>query len=281
MNKTWLNILLIIGIVSIFLLSFFISPSYKGDIKANQSKQEISEKVSSASSDIEEEVQNHTTENDSAADKAVPEKETDDTNSVPDSVNEDDVEDIGAATNQDSNTSQNQSNSASGNNIQSNDGKEVAKAPSSKTTEENINSKEPNNTQKPKETDKEKETVKQTPPTNQTGESKDKTDGQTNSNGDSEPKTTTKTTTATETIPYETITVYDETLERGMSIVSVDGENGSKTITYKEIYTDGNLTAKEVISVHVTKEPINKVIKIGTKDESTKDPEDPFNPPTS
>lgn len=81
----------------------------------------------------------------------------------------------------------------------------------------------------------------------------------------SENNITTKTTTSTQSIPYQTVYQNDSSLEKGKQVVAQNGQNGVKTITYKETYVNGNLSSKDVISSTVTKNTINKIIKIGTK----------------
>ncbi|MEH7383588.1 G5 domain-containing protein [Bacillus sp. JJ1533] len=76
---------------------------------------------------------------------------------------------------------------------------------------------------------------------------------------------TTKTTTATESIPFQTVYQNDANLEKGKQVVAQNGSNGTKTITYKETYTNGSLTSKNVVSSSVTKQPVNKIVKVGTK----------------
>lgn len=93
-----------------------------------------------------------------------------------------------------------------------------------------------------------------------------------NNNPTSKPKeskpndtVTTKTTTATESIGFKTVRENDSSLAKGKEVVSQNGQNGSKTITYKETYTNGKLTSKNQVSSKVTKNPVDKVIKVGTK----------------
>ncbi|MEH7381967.1 G5 domain-containing protein [Bacillus sp. JJ1533] len=76
---------------------------------------------------------------------------------------------------------------------------------------------------------------------------------------------TTKSTTATESIPFQTVYQSDANLEKGKQVVAQNGSNGTKTITYKETYTNGTLTSKNVVSSSVTKQPVNKIVKVGTK----------------
>ena len=78
--------------------------------------------------------------------------------------------------------------------------------------------------------------------------------------------TTTKTTTATESIPFETEYQNDATLEKGKQVVVQYGQNGVRTITYKETYQDGKLVKKEQVSSTITKQPVKQIIKVGTKE---------------
>src|SRR5690606_17111807 len=76
--------------------------------------------------------------------------------------------------------------------------------------------------------------------------------------------TTTKTTTATEFIPYRQ---NDPSLEKGKEVVAQLGQNGIKTITYEETYVNGKLSSKEQIASQITKQPVNQIIKVGTKEQ--------------
>lgn len=79
-----------------------------------------------------------------------------------------------------------------------------------------------------------------------------------------EPVITTKTVTSTESIKYETKQQNDSSLEKGKTAVVKKGQNGVRIITYKETYKDGGLVSKEKVSSAVTKQPVDKVIKVGT-----------------
>ena len=77
------------------------------------------------------------------------------------------------------------------------------------------------------------------------------------------------TLTETETIEYETTYEDDSSLTKGKEEVSTEGENGEKEVTYKVTYVDGVEESKEAISENVTKEPVAKVVRVGTKEESS------------
>ncbi len=70
----------------------------------------------------------------------------------------------------------------------------------------------------------------------------------------------------TEDIPFETIYEEDESLYEGEETVAVEGAAGQKTISYKvDMYEDGTEKSRTVISETITAEPVDAVIKKGTK----------------
>lgn len=81
-------------------------------------------------------------------------------------------------------------------------------------------------------------------------------------------KTTTKITTSTESIAYKTVNQNDSSLDKGKTSVAQNGQEGVKTITYKETYVDGKLKSKDETSSKVTKNPVDKIVKVGTKEVS-------------
>lgn len=82
-----------------------------------------------------------------------------------------------------------------------------------------------------------------------------------------DPVITTKVVNETETIEYETVREEDASLPKGETKVRQEGENGSRTVTYLETYTDGELTNREQTKSKIKTEPVKKIIKVGTKEE--------------
>ena len=74
-----------------------------------------------------------------------------------------------------------------------------------------------------------------------------------------------KEETRTEKIKYSTKTIKDKKLLETKKKVITKGKNGSKDVTYSVKYVNGKETDKEAISEVVTKEPVTKVVKVGTK----------------
>lgn len=75
----------------------------------------------------------------------------------------------------------------------------------------------------------------------------------------------TVTETKKETIPFETKTVNDDTVEYGKTLVKNEGVNGEKTYTYNVSYRGEKEVARELVKEEITKQPVAKVIANGTK----------------
>ena len=65
--------------------------------------------------------------------------------------------------------------------------------------------------------------------------------------------------------PFETIEKQDGSLNRGTTKVETEGVNGSQRVTEKIRYTNGEITKSVIVGSEVTKEPVNKVVLVGTK----------------
>ena len=68
-----------------------------------------------------------------------------------------------------------------------------------------------------------------------------------------------------EPLPYETLTENDSTLYIGESVTITEGENGTKQISGETTYENGIEKTSRIISESITKAPVNKLIKLGTK----------------
>lgn len=77
------------------------------------------------------------------------------------------------------------------------------------------------------------------------------------------------TVVETEMIEYETVYEDDSSMSKGQEEVSVNGENGEKQVTYQVTYVDGEEESREAAEETVTKEPVNKVVSVGTQEESS------------
>ena len=87
------------------------------------------------------------------------------------------------------------------------------------------------------------------------------------------PTTIVEEETRTESIPYETEVIKNDELDYGIENVKQEGSEGTREITYEVTKVNGVETDRKVISDIVTKEPINKIIEVGTKPVITTDTE--------
>jgi uncharacterized protein YabE (DUF348 family) len=78
-----------------------------------------------------------------------------------------------------------------------------------------------------------------------------------------------KSETKTKTIKYSTTKKKDSSLAQGKTKVVTKGVNGSKEVTYKVKYVNGEEDSRETVSQKVITEATNEVVKVGTKKTST------------
>lgn len=86
------------------------------------------------------------------------------------------------------------------------------------------------------------------------------------------PVVTTRTVTRTRSIPYQTRRVDDASLDRGTTRVRTAGVPGVKTLTYEVTYTNGVETSRRLLRSVVTRQPVTKVVAVGTRAASNCDP---------
>ena len=78
-------------------------------------------------------------------------------------------------------------------------------------------------------------------------------------------RVTFKLATETEEIEYETKRVEDSSLYVGEKVVTRKGVNGEKSYTYSEKYIDGVYVDRILEREEVIKEPVDKIVTVGTK----------------
>lgn len=74
-----------------------------------------------------------------------------------------------------------------------------------------------------------------------------------------------RTITLEDTIPFSEETVQDSSLASGEKEVRTPGEDGRKVIKYRVNFIDGVEVSRELESETIVKEPVNKVIAVGSK----------------
>ena len=79
---------------------------------------------------------------------------------------------------------------------------------------------------------------------------------------------------STEVIPFEIITQNDDTLPKGKTKVIQEGVSGERTI-YTEVSTVNGKKSSKVVENTITKQPVNKIVAVGTKEEVAPKPKQP------
>lgn len=77
----------------------------------------------------------------------------------------------------------------------------------------------------------------------------------------------TLTSTTTNPVPFNTTFVADPNLPAGEQVVESQGENGVDTITSTQEIKDGKPVGEPTITTQRTKEPVDAVVRVGTKTE--------------
>ena len=75
----------------------------------------------------------------------------------------------------------------------------------------------------------------------------------------------------TEVVAFETVEQPDATLPKGQTKVVQEGINGEQ-IVFSEVTTVDGKQSSKVIKTSITKQPINRIIAVGTKEETTPQP---------
>ncbi len=78
-------------------------------------------------------------------------------------------------------------------------------------------------------------------------------------------RVTYKIRVTTETLEYDTVTKSDSTVPSGTTKILQTGENGARTVAYKDKIVDGEVAESEELKEQVLKEPVDQVIAKGTK----------------
>lgn len=81
-------------------------------------------------------------------------------------------------------------------------------------------------------------------------------------------RVTVDTVVETEEIGYETAYEDDSSLPKGEERVSREGEKGQKEVSYQVMYVDGTEESRVAANETVTKEPVNKIVRVGTKEDT-------------
>lgn len=80
-------------------------------------------------------------------------------------------------------------------------------------------------------------------------------------------KTETKEEKVIEDISYTTKETDDNTIKKGETKLKQEGKNGKREKVYKVTYENDKETKRELVSENITKEPVEKIVLIGTYEE--------------
>lgn len=81
--------------------------------------------------------------------------------------------------------------------------------------------------------------------------------------------------TYTEDIPFETKYCEDPTLPKGQEVVLVEGSVGQEQKTANVVYTNSQMTSHTVVSEKVMRQPVNRIVAVGTGSKVDKKSEAP------
>jgi len=70
---------------------------------------------------------------------------------------------------------------------------------------------------------------------------------------------------AAEVMGFDTVERQDASMFKGDSTVVRDGETGLRDVTYRIVVENGEVASKQVLTQDVAREPVAKVVKVGTK----------------
>lgn len=76
-----------------------------------------------------------------------------------------------------------------------------------------------------------------------------------------------KTEKESKIVNFETEIVKDSEMKKGTTLVSVEGKNGENELVYEVTYHNGKQVGKKFIQENVITNPVNEVVKEGTKEE--------------
>ena len=72
-----------------------------------------------------------------------------------------------------------------------------------------------------------------------------------------------------ESIPFDTVEQQDSSMYRGESEVVREGRAGLRDVTYRIVYRNDEVAVKKVVRQTVRQQPVDKVVKVGTKEVAT------------
>ena len=72
---------------------------------------------------------------------------------------------------------------------------------------------------------------------------------------------------ADEAIGFDSVERSDDSMFEGETSVARAGESGQRDVTYRVVYRNGQVTGRTVVSQRVTRQPVDEIVNVGTKEE--------------
>ncbi|MFC4782941.1 transglycosylase family protein [Nocardioides sp. MAHUQ-72] len=69
-----------------------------------------------------------------------------------------------------------------------------------------------------------------------------------------------------ESIGFDTVHRDDSSMMQGDSTVVREGSEGARNVTYQLVFRNGDLAVRKVLSQQVTRQPVDEIVKVGTKE---------------
>jgi len=71
---------------------------------------------------------------------------------------------------------------------------------------------------------------------------------------------------ADEAIAFDSVEQEDDSMDKGETEVVREGRVGLRDVTYRIVYRNGEVSAKKVLRQHLTRQPVDEIVKVGTKE---------------
>jgi uncharacterized protein YabE (DUF348 family) len=68
-----------------------------------------------------------------------------------------------------------------------------------------------------------------------------------------------------EAVDFGTVEQQDSSMYEGETSVARAGEDGLRDVTYRIVYRNGEISVREVVSQKVVRQPVDEIVKVGTK----------------
>lgn len=76
-----------------------------------------------------------------------------------------------------------------------------------------------------------------------------------------------------ESVDYETVERSDDSMYTDEEETVREGRDGTRDVTYRLVYRNGEVVERKVLKANVTREPVDEVVKVGTKERPEPEPE--------